>query len=301
MSDDLKQWSKLLQAIAKGVVIPIVGRDLLRIEVDGRQQLLYEYLAAQLAAQLEVECDPSASIDQVVAAYLNASRRNSRNDVNLKAFEILTHIGAAEGHLPVPEPLRKLGAIQPLRLFLSTTVDSLLANALGSPADHVFAYSPNSTLVSATPTLTGSRGSLSDWLAATASTVATKRANLSPTEQLLRTSTCTTFWKISARRPSRLAWPIPSSSWTSSQRNGTPSRTSPRLPDRELLQSLLPPSLPRFSSATPARTARLSSGCRPASVSWAWMSGLTKGASSPAIPGGRSSSRTSPPATFSSP
>ena len=136
--------AKLLQAIAKGVVIPIVGRDLLRIQVDGREQLLYEYLAAQLAAQLEVECEPSASIDQVVAAYLNASRRNSRDDVNLKAYEILSQLRDAEGHIPVPEPLRKLATIQPLRLFLSTTVDSLLANALGSPADHVFAYSPNS-------------------------------------------------------------------------------------------------------------------------------------------------------------
>jgi hypothetical protein len=145
LSDDLKQWSKLLQAIAKGVVIPIVGRDLLRIELDGRGQLLYEYLAAQLAAQLEVECEPYASIDQVVAACLNASRRNSRDDVNLKAVEILSQIRDAEGHVPVPEPLRKLGTIQPLRLFLRTTVDSLLANALGSPADHVFAYSPNST------------------------------------------------------------------------------------------------------------------------------------------------------------
>ena len=129
MSYDAKQWSKLLQAIAKGVVVPIVGRDLLRFEVDGREQLLYEYLAAQLAAQLEVECEPSASIDQVVAAYLDASRRNCRDDVNLKAVEILTQIRDAEGRVPVPEPLRKLGAIQPLRLFLSTTVDSLLATA----------------------------------------------------------------------------------------------------------------------------------------------------------------------------
>jgi hypothetical protein len=145
MSEDLKQWNKLL--LAKGVVIPIIGRHLLRIEVDGREQLLYEYLATQLAAQLEVECEPSASIDQVVAAYLDASRRNSYDEVNLKAFEILTQIRDDKGQLPVPEPLRKLDAIQPLRLFLSTTVDSLLANALGSPADHVFAYSPNSTLI----------------------------------------------------------------------------------------------------------------------------------------------------------
>ena len=102
MSDDLKQWSKLLQAIAKGVVIPIIGRDLLRIEIDGRDQLLYEYLAAQLTAQLEVECEPSSSVDQLVAAYLNASRRNSRDDVNLKAFEILNQSVMPKVRSPCP-------------------------------------------------------------------------------------------------------------------------------------------------------------------------------------------------------
>jgi len=146
MSDDSKHWGKLLQAIAKGVVIPIVGRGLLRIRVDGREQMLYDYLAAQLAAQLGVECDPADGIDQVVADYLNQSRRNSRDDVNLKAYEILSQLRDADGAVPVPKPLRKLATIQPLRLFLYTTVDPLLANALGSPADHVFAYAPNATL-----------------------------------------------------------------------------------------------------------------------------------------------------------
>src|SRR2546423_9268469 len=146
MPDDSKQWSKLLQAIARGVVIPILGRDLLRIQIGGREQLLYEYLAAELATQLEVECGPSASIDQVVAAYLNANRQNSRDDVNLKALEILSQLRDPEGWTWVAEPLRKLGTIEPLRLFISTTVDSLLATALGAPPNHVFAYSPNSTL-----------------------------------------------------------------------------------------------------------------------------------------------------------
>src|SRR5215212_9545126 len=54
MSDDSKQWSKLLQSIAKGVVIPIIGRDLLQVEIDGKSQLLYEYLAQRLARELEV-------------------------------------------------------------------------------------------------------------------------------------------------------------------------------------------------------------------------------------------------------
>ena len=145
MPDDSK-WSKLLQAIARGVVIPIVGRDLLRVQIDGREQLLYEYLATELANQLQVECNPSASIDQVVAAYLNAGRQNSRDDVNLKTFEILSRLRDQDGQTPVPEPLRKLATIEPLRLFLSTTVDSLVATALGSPRDHVFGYAPNSTL-----------------------------------------------------------------------------------------------------------------------------------------------------------
>jgi nucleotide-binding universal stress UspA family protein len=146
MPDDSKQWSKLLQAIAKGVVIPIVGRDLLRIQIDGREQLLYEYLAAELATQLEVKCSPSASIDQVVAAYLNASRQNSRDDVNLKTLEIMKRLRNMDGGMPIAEPLRRLATLQPLRLFISTTVDSLLATALGSPPDHVFSYSPNSAL-----------------------------------------------------------------------------------------------------------------------------------------------------------
>src|SRR5213076_1553427 len=106
MSDDSKQWSKLLQSIAKGVVIPIVGRDLLQVEIDGKSQLLYEYLAKRLARELEIDdCDPCSSLDQVVAAYLNASRRNSRDDVNVKTFEILNEV---QGQIPVPEPLQKL-------------------------------------------------------------------------------------------------------------------------------------------------------------------------------------------------
>src|SRR4051812_48093569 len=142
MNDDSKQWSKLLQSIAKGVVIPIIGRDLLRVEIEGRSELLYEYLAMRLARELEVDdCDPCSSIDQVVAAYLNASRRNSRDDVNVKTFEILSEI---QGQVGVPEPLQKLASIEPLRLFISTTVDSLLGKALKAPADHIFAYAPNS-------------------------------------------------------------------------------------------------------------------------------------------------------------
>ena len=74
------------------MVIPIVGLDLLRIQVNGRKQLLYEYLAAQLVSQLEIECETCASIDQLVAAYLNASRQNSRDEVQMKARDRKTKL-----------------------------------------------------------------------------------------------------------------------------------------------------------------------------------------------------------------
>lgn len=38
MSDDAKQWNKLLQAITEGVVIAAVGRDLPGIEADSHEQ-----------------------------------------------------------------------------------------------------------------------------------------------------------------------------------------------------------------------------------------------------------------------
>ncbi len=142
-SADNLLWSKLLQAIAKGQVIPIIGRDLLRITVGGREQPLYEYLAVQLAARLGVEVETGAILDDVVVAYLASNRHHDRDDIYPIAVEILNQFRGPDGRFPIPEPLRQLAAIEPLRLFITTTVDSLLAEALGSPADHVFAYAPN--------------------------------------------------------------------------------------------------------------------------------------------------------------
>lgn len=146
MNSDNLLWSKLLQAIAKGQVIPIIGRDLLRLSVGGHDQLLHEYLGAQLAVRLGVSCEPSASIDDVVVAYLAANRRNDRDDIYPVAVEIIDQLRDPEGRFPIPEPLRQLAAIEPLRLFITTTVDSLLANALDSPAEHVLAYAPNAEI-----------------------------------------------------------------------------------------------------------------------------------------------------------
>ena len=49
---DEELWDELLQLIEKGRVVPIVGRDLLTVDIDGQRVLLYRWLARQLADAL---------------------------------------------------------------------------------------------------------------------------------------------------------------------------------------------------------------------------------------------------------
>jgi hypothetical protein len=142
MSTDKNLWNKLLPAIAQGQVIPIVGRDLLRLDIGGHEQLLHDYLAMELAARLDVTCEPGATLDEVAGAFL-AVGRNERTDIYLAAVDILKGLRDPLGRLPVPEPLRQLAGIDALRLFITTTTDPLLAVALESPPDYIFAYAPN--------------------------------------------------------------------------------------------------------------------------------------------------------------
>ena len=50
-------WESLLQVVEDGRAVPIVGQGLLRVDIDGRETPLYQYLAARLADYLDVELD----------------------------------------------------------------------------------------------------------------------------------------------------------------------------------------------------------------------------------------------------
>src|ERR1700752_5213592 len=63
---DKDLWPQLLDYIAQGTVVPVIGRDLLTLDlpVEGSAEpqrvLLYSALASELAKDLRVEVDPSA-------------------------------------------------------------------------------------------------------------------------------------------------------------------------------------------------------------------------------------------------
>jgi hypothetical protein len=138
-------WEDLLNYIEEKRVIPIVGPELLRVETDAGPRLLYDWLAEKLAARLGV--DPSklpqpCTLNDVVCWFLAARGRRE------EAFTRLRSI-LRETHFAPPDALRQLAQITDFDLFVTTTFDPLLEQAIntgrfaGAASTEVIAYSPN--------------------------------------------------------------------------------------------------------------------------------------------------------------
>jgi hypothetical protein len=138
-------WDQLLQFIEEGRVVPIVGQNLLTVDIEGRQVLLYPYLAGKLARSLNVTADDLPAVGALnEVAYRFLAEGNDLEDLYPALKSILT-----KEKIPVPEPLRQLATIRPLKLFVTSTFDGLLETALnevrfgGQPRTKVYAYSHN--------------------------------------------------------------------------------------------------------------------------------------------------------------
>ncbi len=146
MPETRRFWNQLLGFLETGNVIPVVGEELLSVDLDGRQGLLYPHLAGALADYLEVpaaELPAEPSLNDVACHYLR--QRDARRD---DIYSALMWIMGRQ-QLAVPEPLAQLAEIRRFKLFVSTTFDPLLARALdqvhGKAATQVLSYSPGRT------------------------------------------------------------------------------------------------------------------------------------------------------------
>ncbi|MES2922396.1 MAG: toll/interleukin-1 receptor domain-containing protein [Verrucomicrobiota bacterium] len=132
MNLEERHWERLLADIQGRLVIPVIGPELLILEIDGKPVPLYRYLAEQLVARLELnvkDLPASYGFYQVVSEYLAQQpthpKRYERDEVYYEIREIL-----AEREWPTPEPLKQLAEITHFDLFVSTTPDSLLEQAI---------------------------------------------------------------------------------------------------------------------------------------------------------------------------
>jgi hypothetical protein len=141
-------WDELLQLVAERKVILVVGKELLTVSIDGEEILLERHLAGRLAEALGVRRErlsPHFGINEVAVEYIEGGGRPGKIYPRLKAI-------VDERPLPIPRPLLELAAITDFNLFVSTTFDSLLADALdrerhaGAPRTRRLSFSTHAAL-----------------------------------------------------------------------------------------------------------------------------------------------------------
>lgn len=124
--DEFDLWDDLLTYIRDKRVVPIIGHELLKVNGPSGPTNLYRIVAEQLAEQLRIPMDGLAEerpLDDVVTRYMANHGRRDRlyNRVSM----VLDNL-----RVNVPEPLRQLAAIPELKLFVTTTCDSMIETAL---------------------------------------------------------------------------------------------------------------------------------------------------------------------------
>lgn len=126
MAETSEFWDDLLAYIKDGVLVPVIGPQLLVVDADRPGQKLFEAVAERLAARYQLSLPSgTSSLSDAVSAVLQARGR----DESQRLYRVVNDtISSLSGR--VPDALRKLAEISDLRLFMSTSPDRLLIQAL---------------------------------------------------------------------------------------------------------------------------------------------------------------------------
>jgi hypothetical protein len=142
---DEDAWDDLLNYIEERRVIPIIGPDLLRVETESGPRPLYQWLAEKLAVRLSVDVvglPEPLTLNDVLCCYLG--QRGRREEAYTRLRSIMREVQFAP-----PLALRQLAQITDFNLFVTTTFDPLLEQAInleryaGQPNAEVISYAPN--------------------------------------------------------------------------------------------------------------------------------------------------------------
>ena len=138
-------WDDLLSFIEERRVIPIVGPELLLVTTPSGPRLLLDWVAEKLAGRLNVniaQLPQPYTLNDVICWFLSARGRREEAYVRMRSI-------IKEANFEPPAALRHLAAITDFDLFVSTTFDPLLENAInlerfnGAQSTDVLSYAPN--------------------------------------------------------------------------------------------------------------------------------------------------------------
>lgn len=142
-------WEDLLTFIRKRRVIPVVGAELLTVVKDGREVPLYRLVAERLLSKHGLSVTPGEmaghEVNEAVCALAASGRRIK--DLYPRIYEILNE--TLTQYATAPGSLRDLAGIRDFDLFVTTTPDNLLVQAInavrynGADLCHEIEYAPN--------------------------------------------------------------------------------------------------------------------------------------------------------------
>ena len=143
VNDDF--WEDLLSHIRDQRLVPVTGPDLTVVNVGHAEQTLATLIGQRLAERFHLTLSPGmTTMGEAVAAFLHERGHDEVERLYRVINDLIVELD------PVPgDALRNLAAITDLRLFVSTTPDRLLAQAVneirfqGRPAARELSFSPN--------------------------------------------------------------------------------------------------------------------------------------------------------------
>lgn len=125
-NNDHFNWEELLDLIESREIIPVIGQGLYWIEKEGKEILLYDYLAEKLAEKIGIPPLKDVNRKFSKTAFEFLKKKNY-----LKLSKFLNGIAAVE-KLIVANPLWKLARIKGFNIFIDTAYDDFLENTIKS-------------------------------------------------------------------------------------------------------------------------------------------------------------------------
>ena len=125
-----EDWEFLLEEIANGKVIPIVGPEVVSVKPSGDAEgmQLYRFLAEKLAGELKIDLPDDIDGFSALNHVVTTRRLRTERSLDMVYVKLRKYLGR-EFHFEPNEALLKLARITDFRLFLSTTFDDQLFKA----------------------------------------------------------------------------------------------------------------------------------------------------------------------------
>ena len=118
-------WDKLVNLVLEGCVIPVLGPELLVVPDNGVQARLYDMWGSALAEQAQIARPENA---RRWTFYDVANLLSQRENAGEVAYDIDDVVRRRSW--PIPASLKSLAQIQDFSLYITTTVDQLMFQAL---------------------------------------------------------------------------------------------------------------------------------------------------------------------------